>query len=200
MSELNKKYHAILSELDKNIQDTNALNRIKGNLSELVIYFTDMINKFIEMEKRIEKTERNLRSTQKRIDSIEQDIYVDSDSEFDDFNEFGFDQMHDNDYEFEITCPYCNFEFITDDSNKNQNSIKCPKCKKTIELDWNIDESCYGNCNSCGSHCYYDEDESEAHEKIAAEDNDDYSVDVKPPKEKGKNKEKPKDNNNDDDM
>ena len=44
--------------------------------------------------------------------------------------------MHDNDYEFEITCPYCNYDFIADNSYINKVQIPCPKCKRIIDLDW----------------------------------------------------------------
>ena len=53
---------------------------------------------------------------------IEQDIYIDEDEEDDDDEnhdcecgdecEFCSDKMHDNDYEFEIACPYCGYELL----------------------------------------------------------------------------------------
>lgn len=200
MSDLNKKYQEVLDELEKNIKDKNALNSVKGKLSELVIFFTDMINKSVDMEKNLEKTEQNIKILKKRIDNIEQDIYIDPEGELENLHEFGIDQMHDNDYEFEITCPYCDYEFITDDSHKNQHSIKCPKCNKIIELDWGVDESCQGDCHSCGSHCYFEDDNSTENEVNVAEDKENYSVDIKPTKENTKKKDKKNNNNNEDDM
>ena len=205
MAELSKKYQDIINELEKNIKDSNELNRIKGQLSELVIYFTDAISKSAEMESNLIKLDKNLRKLQRRIDYIEDDIYIDSNEELDQLDELGSDQMHDHDYEFEITCPYCDYEFITDSSYKYEKTIICPKCNKTIELDWNIDEPCSENCNSCSSHCNYKDEEKEENNiktnKEVAEDEEKYSVDVKPPKKDEKNnrsKEEKKDNNDDD--
>lgn len=206
MSDLNKKYQEILAELEKNVKDPSELNLIKSKLSELVIYFTDMISKSVEMENDISKMNRNIRRLQNRIEIIEDDIYIDPDEDFEGLEELGSDQMHDNDYEFEITCPYCDYEFITDNSYKNTSAIRCPKCNKIIELDWNIDDSCSGDCGSCESHCYYesDDDKSIESEEAVAEENEEYSIDVKPPKKKNNKKKddttKEDKEENDDDM
>lgn len=190
MADLNKKYQQLIEILEKSIKDKNDLNLVKSELSDLIIYFTDMVNKSVEMENNLIKVDNNIRKLERRLETIEDDIYVDSETEK--LEEFGTDQMHDNDYEFEITCPYCDFEFLTDASYNNEKSVECPKCHKTIELEWNNSETCYGDCHSCGSHCY-DEDE----EKSIAEDENDYKVDVKPADEDSHKKDK---NDNEDDM
>lgn len=188
MSDFNKKYQEIINELEKNVKDVSELNLIKGKLSELVIYLTDMISKSVEMENNVGKIDRNIKRLQRRIEDIENDIYMDSDELVDELEEIGYDQMHDNDYEFEITCPYCDYEFITDNSYKNQVTIRCPKCGKMIELDWNIEEN-----SDSSNEFYYDEDKNKE-EKIGkiSEKNEKYSVDVKTPKDDTDNK---KDNN-----
>ena len=72
--------------------------------------------------KKIEQTqnsiEEKLNILQNSVNGIENDIY-------------------EEDYEFEIVCPYCNAEFVEDISSKT--NIKCPECNNTIELDWNVD-------------------------------------------------------------
>ena len=201
MSDFNKKYQEIITELEKNVKNTSELNLIKSKLSELVIYLTDMVSKSVEMEDNVGKMDRNIKRLQRRINDIENDIYMDSEVFSDDLEEMGYDQMHDNDYEFEITCPYCDYEFITDNSYKNQVAIRCPKCNKVIELDWSTEDN-----NDSSDEFYYDEDEESA-EKASkiSEDNEEFSVDVKTPnnnsnkKDKKKNKNK-KDQDNDDDM
>ena len=65
------------------------------------------------------------------------------------------DQMHDNDYEFEILCPYCNHEFVIGKDTNLENEIECPNCHNIIELDW--EEYCDGECNDCANHCYTEE-------------------------------------------
>ena len=78
------------------------------------------------------------------VDHIEKDIY----------DEDGFD--------FEIVCPYCNYEFVIDvDDNKTE--VQCPECKNIIELDWNggeDEEGCNGSCHGC-SGCDDVEDEDD---------------------------------------
>ena len=180
MSDLSKKYQEILEGLEKNVQDKNELNLLKSQLSELVVYFTDMISKTNDMEENIGKVDRNIRRLSRRLDIIEEDIYVDP--EEDTLEQLGSDQMHDNDFEFEITCPYCNYEFITDNSFKNEKAIKCPKCLKTIELDWGNDETSYGR--------------EEINKDSVAEDEADYKVEVNPPTDEDIEDE----NKNDDDM
>lgn len=68
----------------------------------------------------------------------------------------------DDDYDFEIVCPYCEYEFVVDKDN-NKNSVKCPNCKNEIELDWtgNLDEDvgCTGSCGSCSGCKIKDEDD-----------------------------------------
>lgn len=80
-----------------------------------------------------EMTEK-MEKMQQVINHIENDIYLDE----------GFD--------FEIVCPYCEYEFVID-SNEEKNEIKCPECKNIIELDWSgdlcDDEGCSGHCHEC---------------------------------------------------
>ena len=56
-------------------------------------------------------------------------------------------------YDFEIVCPYCNNEFVTDLKlmNEEKTEIRCPECNNIIELDWNDDEDegCQGHCDAC---------------------------------------------------
>lgn len=62
-----------------------------------------------------------------------------------------YDEQEDG---FEITCPYCNFDFYAD-INENFDEIKCPECGNSIELDWNgnpddeQDFGCSGGCSHC---------------------------------------------------
>ena len=64
------------------------------------------------------------------------DDYPDEDDEEDDIPISDPRRKYEPDYEFEITCPYCDYSFIADESYENKKQVTCPKCKKTIELDW----------------------------------------------------------------
>ena len=46
------------------------------------------------------------------------------------------DIYEDEEWDFNITCPYCNFEFSAN-IDENEEEIICPECNNTIELDWN---------------------------------------------------------------
>ncbi|MBR3325471.1 MAG: hypothetical protein IKG14_05455 [Clostridia bacterium] len=197
MSDFNKKYQELISELEKSIKDKNELNQIKGILSELVIFLTDRVSKSVEMESDINKIDRNVRRLQKRIEEIEEDIYVDIDEDVESLEKLGYDQMHDHDYEFEIICPYCDYEFITDNSYKNNSTIKCPKCKKIIELDWNFENNNSSNLDE--NEYYYEEENDTENKKQIAENNEKYSIDVKTPKNEKYNNSKNKKNKNEED-
>ena len=125
---------------------------------------------------------------QKSLKKIEEDIYVDDDCECDDCNCDDYDeecncdecdghnchgdQMHDNDvdYEFEIVCPYCNYEFVTGKETNLKDELECPKCHNIIELDW--DDYCDGECNHCNNHCYSDDKIEEI--SVNEKENNDY--------------------------
>lgn len=84
-----------------------------------------------ELENRMSKIENSI----KRIES---DIYL------------------DDDFDLEITCPYCNYEFVVD-MDEDRKEVTCPECENVIELDWSGDvddfecgpEGCAG-CHGCG--------------------------------------------------
>lgn len=170
MSELNKKYQNYMSLLEKTIKDSDQLNLLKSELTELMITFVDVMDRVITVEERQTRIEEILENVQRQIDNIEEDFYVeDEDDEYS-----NGDQMHDNDYEFEIICPYCGNGFVADNSFKYIKEIKCPECKEVIELDWNGEDSCYEDCSKCKSHCYNESSDVKDEMKIA-EDSIDYT-------------------------
>lgn len=154
MSDINGKYKQIMEDLEGNIKDPEQLNFVKDKFSEISMLFIDMLdrvtkltdNKIQEIETKQEDILNRLNSVQSIVDEIESDIYED-----------------DENYEFEIVCPYCNHEFGADIESENKDEIVCPECHNTIELDWNSDEEmeCLGSCSHCASHCGVAEDDEE---------------------------------------
>lgn len=173
MSDIKGKYKRILEELESNVKDEKELVFVKEKFMELTLIFMDIIDRLTiltdarikEIEDRQETISRKIDSVQSMVDEIEGDIYED-----------------DGNYEFEIVCPYCNYEFTTDIADEEKEEIKCPKCNNIIELDWNQDEeyACEGDCSHCHS------------EKIA-EDDQEYNVNDKDQEDK-------EDKNEDEDM
>ena len=154
MRELKNEYKSFLDDIEKNIKDEKDLEYIKmrfADFMDIVLKELDSIsNNKEEKINQLEETQRQLdekmQKIQQVIDNIEKDIY----------SEEGFD--------FEIVCPYCNYEFIID-MDENKKEIECPECENIIELDWSGDisdeneiEGCNGNCGSCQD-CEQDEDD-----------------------------------------
>ena len=162
MSDIKGKYKKILEDLEKNIKDPEDLIYTKEKFMELTMIFMDIIDRLTaltdarikEIEERQQEINNKINNVQSMVDEIEGDIY---DS--------------DEDYEFEIVCPYCNYEFTTDMVDEDKNEIKCPKCNNIIELDWNSEEefSCEGDC----SHCHGEQVAEDEQEYNNNEDKDD---------------------------
>ena len=145
MRKLKNEYKSFLDDVEKNIKNEEDLEYIRKRFAsflDIVIEEIDCIldYKQEEMDK-IENTQNQLSAKigqmQQVIDNIEKDIYA----------EDGFD--------FEIVCPYCNYEFIID-VDENKTEIECPECQNVIELDWSgeVDDGeesqgCSGNCHGC---------------------------------------------------
>ena len=111
MSKFKNEYKSFLDDIEKNIKNPDDLNYIKERFAkfmDVVIEKMDQVLDFknqeldhlLEMQKGLEN---RMDKMQRIIDNIEKDIYSDE----------GFD--------FEIICPYCNYEFIADvDENKTE--------------------------------------------------------------------------------
>lgn len=152
MSDIKGKYKKILEDLEQNVKDPQDLLYVKEKIIELTTIFMDIIDRLTiltdarikEIEDKQKEIDSKIESVQSMVDEIEGDIYEDDDS-----------------YEFEIVCPYCNYEFTTDIADEEKDEIKCPKCNNIIELDWNQEEGCNGDC----SHCHGNEDNIEDNKK-----------------------------------
>ncbi len=171
MSEFIKKYDKIIEEIEKNIQNEEELNFIKGKINEISTMFMSMfdnMSKYSEskinaLEENQSKLEQKLNKVQNIVEDMKNDIY-------DDYNE--------DDYEFEIVCPYCNNIFTSNVETDVNQEIECPECHNTIELDWNEEERCTGSCSSC-SGCLGVEEEDDLDEEEDFElDKDDDDEDM----------------------
>lgn len=95
-----------------------------------------LLKEMQEMKENQKIMAEKIEKMQQVINHLESDIYLDE----------GFD--------FEIVCPYCEYEFIID-VNTDKTEIKCPECNNVIEIDWSgdlcDDEGCSGHCHGCSS-------------------------------------------------
>ncbi len=176
MSDLKSRYQQILKELENNIQDENERNFVITKFQELSVIFMDIIDRLTyvtdlrvkEVEEKQKEVENKLDSIQKAVDGIENDIYEDDES-----------------YEFEITCPYCNHDFVADINSDTNTEVECPECHNVIELDWNADEDEYENdCPHCNHDCIknqaltYDAEEDTNPNKNDKGESIDYDEDI----------------------
>jgi len=145
MSDLRNRYQEILKELQDNIQNEQERNFVTQKFQELSIIFMDIIDRLTyitdirvkEVEEKQKEIENKISTVQKTVNGIENDIYEE--------NEL---------YDFEIICPYCNYEFVTDINSDINTEVECPECHNIIELDWNgEDDECEHGCSHCGHEC-----------------------------------------------
>ncbi len=153
MSILKDEYKNFLDDIESNIKNKEDLEYIKKRFADFVDKVLNHIDYIVGYKKQeienLEDTQKQLieriDKMQRVIDNIEKDIYSDE----------GFD--------FEIVCPYCNYEFVVD-MDEEKTEIECPECKNMIELDWSGDPSdddeCSGHCSGC-SGCDDQEDDEE---------------------------------------
>ena len=164
MGVLKDNYTSFLNDIEKNIKDKEDLDYIKIRFSQFVDVVLDQMDHIMEykkeeistLEKRQKEIETKMDKMEDIINNIEKDIYA----------EDGFD--------FEIICPYCNYEFMID-VDENKTEIECPECNNIIELDWTGDTEeentgCPGeNCHTCHN-C---DDETEEEQEQNQEENED---------------------------
>ncbi len=179
MSELSNRYRQILKDLQTNIKNPEDKEFVMSKVQELSMMFMDIIDrltyltdlKIKEVEDGQKEIDKRISKLQRAVDGIENDIYED-----------------DETYEFEILCPYCNHEFVTDINADINTEVECPECHNMIELDWNgEDEECLHECSECGHEC-------------VAEDEENYEEEPKDTSSsKTKHKEQNEDDNNEED-
>ena len=134
MGILKNEYKSFLDDIEKNVKNKEDLEYVKKRFASFLDIVLDQIDYVMDYKKdeiaKLENTQNQLVSQinqmQEVIDHIEKDIY----------SEDGFD--------FEIVCPYCNYEFIIDvDENKTED----------IEGEENNHGGCQGGschgCNGC---------------------------------------------------
>ncbi len=157
MSKLQDDFKKIINDLEEKIENKKDLDYIKTQIYNISMLFIEELDKISRLnEDKVDKLivkHKELSSRMKELESamgnLQNDIYED---------------IEDDEMDFEIICPYCDAEFDIDLSGKLQNEVECPECNNIIELDWNQDDGCSGSCGSCGG-CVsrnqkdYDEDD-----------------------------------------
>lgn len=147
MGILKNEYKSFLDDIEKNIKDKESLEYTKQRFTKFLDIILEQMDNIKEYkEEKIEKIEKSQKEIESKIDKMQQIL---DNIEKDIYSEDGFD--------FEIICPYCNYEFLID-VNENKTEIECPECQNIIELDWSgdpdgegtqKDDNCAGHCGGC---------------------------------------------------
>lgn len=143
MGIIKNEYKSFLDDIEKNIKNKEDLEYIKARFTKFLDVIVEQIDSIMnykndeieELKATQNNMENKIEKMQQIIEHIEKDIY----------SEEGFD--------FEIICPYCNYEFFVD-VDEEKTEIECPECHNIIELDWtgdvdDIEDGCSGHCGGC---------------------------------------------------
>ena len=106
MSDLQKSVSKIISEVEKNLKNKEDIEYVKKQIYNIYNIFIEEFEKLEEktndrMESlliRYKTIEDRMSEIEDAVDKIESDIYI----------------KENEDYEFDITCPYCESEFAVD--------------------------------------------------------------------------------------
>ena len=135
IKEIGNEMKSFVKDLKKNISNKEELKTVLERTETLFDSIFNELNKYVDEEERKIKELKNKQKKQdKRMDEIETRIeYLDEniDNIFKDIYE-------EEDGDFKIRCPYCNYEFSAD-IDEHDVEIPCPECNNPIELDWSSD-------------------------------------------------------------
>ncbi len=152
MSKLQEDFNAIIAKIEERITDEELLNFLKQQIADISMLYINELNKVMDLsERRVNQVVENQRVLEKKqqelemaLNNMEKELFV-----------------SEEEYDFEIVCPYCNHEFVSD-IGSDIKEVECPECHNTIELDWNQEgeDECGGHCGSCGG-CEHEEEVEE---------------------------------------
>ena len=125
IKELSNEMHQFVQDIKENIRNPEDLNYLLKRtekffdvvfkeIEEIADYKEEEINKLVERQK---EQDMKIEQMEEKMKDLYRDIY---------------DEEEGN---FEIVCPYCNYEFGADIDETNKEII-CPECNNVIELDW----------------------------------------------------------------
>ena len=150
---INDEYRKMLNDMDANMSNPDDIAYAKSKMYELSMLFIDemqaMADKYDDKINAIvqkqQKMDTKIKNVENNLKEIQKDMY-------------DFDESTGNEaFEFEITCPYCNYIFEAE-ADENKKEVQCPECENLIELDWDgLEED--GYCNGSCSHCHGCEDD-----------------------------------------
>lgn len=127
MSNLEEQYQKMIETLENTIKDEKKLKKAKEQLDDIVSIVVDDCSLILDKyDEKIMDIENKNRDYEIRIQALEDRLRQ-------------FEQLVElDDYDFFITCPYCNFEFQTDYDDE-VTEVCCPECGQIFDVDWEDD-------------------------------------------------------------
>ncbi|MCI8290700.1 MAG: hypothetical protein HFJ25_00360 [Clostridia bacterium] len=128
MSNLEEQYQKMIETLENTIKDEQKLAKAKEQLDDIVSIVVDDCSQVLDKyDEKIQVIENKNRNYEMRISDLENRLKY-------------FEKMVElDDYDFFITCPYCDFEFQTDYDDE-VTEIMCPECGQIFDVDWDDEE------------------------------------------------------------
>ena len=117
MSVFKDNYTSFLKDVEENIKNKEDLEYITKRFEQFYnqIESSSSNNKIAEMENKLKDLENKQNEIDEKFERIEEVV---SNIEKDIYSEEGFD--------FEIVCPYCNYEFVID-VDEEKTEVECPE-------------------------------------------------------------------------
>jgi len=128
VSDLEEQYQKMIETLENTIKDEKKLKKAKEQLDDIVSIVVDDCSHILDKyDEKIMDIESKNRDYEMRIQALEERLRQ-------------FEQMVElEDYDFFITCPYCNFEFQTDYDDE-VTEVCCPECGQIFDVDCEDDD------------------------------------------------------------
>ena len=134
IKEIGNEMKSFVKDLKNNISNKEELKNVLERTETFFDEIFKELNKYVdEEEKKIKELKNKQKKQDKRMDEIETRMeYLDEN--IDNI----FKDMYEEEGDFKIRCPYCNYEFSAD-IDEHELEILCPECNNPIELDWSGD-------------------------------------------------------------
>ena len=124
IKDLKNETTSFIEALEDSIKDEKQLQYIKQKTAHLFESFAD------ELEKVFKYKEEEIRRIEERQDKVDEKLEI-MDAVIKNMAKDIYEEYED----FEIICPYCNYEFDSE-VDETISEIICPECENIIELDW----------------------------------------------------------------
>lgn len=128
VDDLAKEMHEFIKDLKENIKDPIILDYLLKRTEKLFDVTFKQIEKIVDYkEEELAKIEKKQDIHSKRLHEMENKL------------KNMYNDIYEEETDFEITCPYCNNKFDAE-VDETINEINCPECNNIIELDWSESE------------------------------------------------------------